>query len=571
MPDDLEQKRRVAFTDPAKRPEEPIRLAVAATFTAEPVEPCLGVLMEQLELPFELHFAPYDQILQQLLSPGSLLRNNETGFNFILLRMEDWLGHGGDPAQKWERLTSHVTQLKAALRSAVTASSGTFVVICCPTSDTTHSGDVRASISAMEQELSSSLSRLSGVLVITSARVLDLYPVTEHTDDYSNALGRIPYTEVMYAALGTMMARSLVSLRRPVYKVIALDCDNTLWSGVCAEDGVSELAVDVAHQYLQRFMMRQREMGMLLCLCSKNMESDVWRVFEQHPEMLLKREHITSSRINWNCKSDSLRSLARELGIDPSAFIFVDDNPLDCGEVAAALPEVETVCLSAAPEEWPSTLHHVWAFDHFRVTEEDRRRSEMYREQIARDVVRRSSDNLEEFLASLGLEVECESVTEDQLARVAQLTQRTNQFNTTGRRRTESELAKLLSTGSNHCSIVRVRDRFGDYGVVGMMTFAAAQECLVVDSFMLSCRVLGRRVEHAMLTYLGARARREDKPLIHIEFVPSDRNQPARDFLESLGSPKAGMGDSVVYPISAEAACELAPEMESLVTGAARE
>jgi FkbH-like protein len=193
----------------------------------------------------------------------------------------------------------------------------------------------------------------------------------------------------------------------------------------------------------------------------------------------------------------------------------------------------------------------------------------MYHEQTARDSVRRSSDSLEKFLASLGLEVECESVNEDHLVRAAQLTQRTNQFNTTGRRRTESELAKLLSTGSNHCSIVRVRDRFGNYGIVGVMIFALGPECLIVDSFMLSCRVLGRRVEHAMIAHLGAWARGKNKPLIDIEFVPSDRNQPAREFLESLGGTKTETGEAV-YTISAEAACELASGMENLVTGASR-
>jgi len=200
-------------------------------------------------------------------------------------------------------------------------------------------------------------------------------------------------------------------------------------------------------------------------------------------------------------------------------------------------------------------LRHVWAFDHFRVTEEDRRRGAMYQEAVARESVRRASDSLEEFLASLGLVVECESVDEAHLARAAQLTQRTNQFNTTARRRTEGELAQWLSTGSHHGAIVKVRDRFGDYGVVGLMTFALHPECLFVESFLLSCRVLGRRVEHAMLAYLGGWARREKRALVRIEFAPTERNQPAREFLESLGDGKVRAGEPAVCSISAEAAC----------------
>jgi FkbH-like protein len=556
MPHSLEQTQFAESRPVAEPAHERIQLAVAATFTAEPVESSLHVLLEELELPSELGFAPYNQILQQLLTPGSLLLRNDAGFNFLLLRLEDWLGHEGEPARRWERLTGHVAQLQAALPSALRACSATFIIICCPTSETAHPAAVRSSILALEQELASSLARVSRVVVVPSALLLDLYPVAEPTDEYSNALGHIPYTEVMYAALGTMMARCLVSLRRPPYKGIALDCDNTLWSGVCAEDGATGVVVGAAHQALQRAMLEQREKGMLLCLSSKNVEADVWRVFDQHPEMLLSREHIASARIGWGRKSESVRALAAELGIDPRAFIFVDDNPIECAEVEAELPEVETVCLSAPSEEWPALLRHVWAFDHFRVTEEDRRRSAMYQEAMARDSARRSSDSLEAFLASLGLEVECESLTEDHLARAAQLTQRTNQFNTTPTRRTESELAKWLSTDTNHCSVVRVRDRFGDYGMVGLMTFSSLPEALQVDSFLLSCRVLGRRVEHAMVAYLGNWAQREGKTRLHFELVPTDRNQPAREFLEGLPGITVEAGEPALYSISAPAACE---------------
>ena len=209
-----------------------------------------------------------------------------------------------------------------------------------------------------------------------------------------------------------------------------------------------------------------------------------------------------------------------------SFFSFDDDSPL---------PE--------DPGDVQKFLSHVWAFDHLRITDADRQRSDQYAQEAGRKHLLAQSPRLEDFLAGLDLQIEFLPMTRAEMPRVAQLTQRTNQFNFTGVRRSESDVAQLCSAGNAGCLVVRLRDRFGDYGLVGAMIFSRRADFLDVDNVLLSCRALGRRVEHRMLSRLGRMAREEGLGKVRVNFISTPKNQPAREFLESLGaSVAAGSG-----------------------------
>jgi FkbH-like protein len=274
---------------------------------------------------------------------------------------------------------------------------------------------------------------------------------------------------------------------------------------------------------------------MLLCLCSKNNEEDVWEVFEKNAGMLLKREQIVSSRINWQAKSANLRSLSAELQLGLDSFIFLDDSAAECAEVEARCPEVLTLQLPEEDLDFKRFLSHVWAFDHLKITEEDRLRSDLYSQNAARKQWWDQTLRLADFLAGLELQIEFLPMTNAELPRVAQLTQRTNQFNFTGLRRSENEVAQLCSAGIAECVVVRLRDRFGDYGLVGAMIFSRRPGLLDVHNVLLSCRALGRQVEHRMLAHLGRIAQEEGREKVRINFIPTPKNKPAREFLESIG------------------------------------
>ena len=338
----------------------------------------------------------------------------------------------------------------------------------------------------------------------------------------------------MYAALATMIIRRAHTLAMPPYKVIAVDLDNTLWRGICGEDGPAGVVLDAPRRRLHEFLLEQRNAGMLLAIASKNNFEDVEETFAAHPEFPLRLEHFAAWRIDWNPKSVNLASLAAELNVGLDTFIFLDDNPKECAEVASSAPEVLSIALPANLEELPEFLAHIWAFDHPKVTEEDRRRAMMIGRSLEFSRAARSAASLDEFIASLNLRVDVQPLDPERLPRAAQLTQRTNQFNTTTIRRTEAELAALAAQPGARIFTAEVSDRFGEYGLTGLAIVFTRLNELYVDSLLLSCRVLGRGVEHRILARLAEMALDEGVYTVTVPFVPTAKNAPARAFLDSI-------------------------------------
>ncbi|MEH1869066.1 MAG: amino acid adenylation domain-containing protein [Nostoc sp.] len=437
---------------------------------------------------------------------------------------------GKDLAQ----LEQTVKDFGSALKTATTRSLNPYLVCICPSSPTT---DIATNIlhERMQELLAADLKDVSGMYLIKSQELTSTYPVKEYYDPYGDELGHIPYTPTFFCALGTMLARKIFALQSSPYKVIALDCDQTLWSGICGEDGVAGVKINPPYRALQEFIIAQQAAGKLICLCSKNEQEDVFAVFDQHPDMVMGRHHLVNWRINWESKSENLKALATELQLSLDSFIFIDDNPVECAEVRANCPEVLTLQLPEQPDRIPQFLEHIWAFDQLQTTQEDQQRTNLYQQNVQRQRLQQDSLSFSDFLAQLNLEIEISPMQNEQLSRVAQLTQRTNQFNLTTIRRSEAEIQQLCNLESLECRVVKVKDRFGDYGLVGLLLFESQQNALSVDTFLLSCRVLGRGVEHKMLAYLGTLAQERGLERVELFYRPTKKNQPAWDFLVSIG------------------------------------
>jgi amino acid adenylation domain-containing protein/FkbH-like protein/non-ribosomal peptide synthase protein (TIGR01720 family)/FkbM family methyltransferase len=456
-------------------------------------------------------------------------------YNIYATRLNQKHNPGSQQLEKnVAQIEQTVRDFGSALKTATTRSSNPYLVCICPPSPTT---DTPSNIlhERMQELLAADLKNVSGVYLIKSQELTSTYPVEEYYDPYGDELGHIPYTPTFFCALGTMLARKIFALKSYPYKVIALDCDHTLWNGVCGEDGVAGVKIDPPLRSLQEFIIGQQAAGKLICLCSKNQEEDVFAVFDQHPDMLLKRHHLVNWRINWRSKSENLKSLATELQLSLESFIFIDDNPVECAEVRANCPEVLTLQLPQECDHIPQYLEHIWAFDQLQATQEDQQRTNLYQQNVQRQRLQQDSLSFTDFLTQLNLEIEISPMQNEQLSRVAQLTQRTNQFNLTTIRRSESKIQQLCNSGKLECRVVKVKDRFGDYGLVGLLLFATQENALVVDTFLLSCRVLGRGVEHKMLSYLGTLAQERGLERVELFYTSTKKNQPAWDFLASVG------------------------------------
>lgn len=514
---------------------QPIQtIAVAATFTAEPIEESLVFWLQELEIAGKIDFASYNQLFQELLAPNSLIRNNKQGINVILLRLEDWQKYSGTGSSLGERskIEQIVQEFIQSVKTAVGDSDTPYIICLCPSSPILEASN---EVQKIEAEILSKLAGINGIYLISNEELNTTYPVDTYYEEQGDKLGHIPFTPLYFAALGTAIARKIYAIQSPPPKVIVLDCDNTLWKGVCGEDGIRGIELDAPRQALQELMLAQYHSGMLLCICSKNNEEDVVEVFERRQDMPLKREHIISWRVNWVAKSENIKSLAEELNLGLDSFIFIDDNPVECAEVQANCPEVLTLLLPAKITEIPRFLQHIWAFDRLKTTTEDKRRTSLYKENIERDRALKQSPTLENFLDGLGLEIKIVPPSLQQNERIAQLTQRTNQFNLTTIRRSQQEI-KQLCENNYECLAVEVSDRFGDYGLVGVILFTTDNDSLIADTFLLSCRVLGRGVEYKMLARLGEIAREKGMKRVKLAYVPSEKNQPALNFLTAVGS-----------------------------------
>lgn len=538
----------------------PGSIVVSSTFTADQLQEALIYWGRYLGTPCAIEFTPYNQMFQQLLDSTSRLSNPSNIANILLIRFEDWSEIGEEREEKGQfrqaerrKLENIVTDLLSALETAVRYSSTPYILVICPSSPRLNQNpDWEGCSRRIEQILVSEVEKSPQLHIITTEYLARLYPVSNYYDPYTDKLARIPYTPVFFTALGTAIARKLHAINNNRRKVLVLDCDGTLWKGVCAEDGPHGIEIDQSCHAVQQFMVDQHDAGMLLCLCSKNKEEDVFAVFDAHPEMPLRREHFVAWRINWMSKSENLKSLADELGLSPDSFLFLDDNPVECAEVKANCPGPLVLCLPNKADRIPSFLDHVWAFDNVKITTEDRQRTKFYREMSLRAQSLNGSMSLQDFLKTLELNVLIHDMSGDQVQRVAQLTQRTNQFNVSPARYSAADISRMWQSANRRILTVNVDDRFGDYGLVGVIIYAVESDCLDVDTFLISCRALGKGVEKIMLSRIIEEADRIGCKEVKISFVRTDRNQPAYIFLEEVGADYKepnGMGWTFRFPV----------------------
>jgi FkbH-like protein len=564
------------------------KLIVSATFTADLLRDSLEFWNQKLDAQLNIEFSSYNQVFQELLNPSSATRKNPDGINIVLLKFDDWLRYRAQQEEQEENVSSdsnpesetseeqlrhqqdlcqakvkrNVEELSDALQTAASESSIPYVVCICPASPNQLSDDF---VDDMTSYLIEQSSEINNIYWITSSDVNNLYPVPSYYNQYTDKLGHIPFIEEFFAAIGTIIFRKIRTLKQPARKVIVLDCDQTIWSGICGEDGTLGVRVDESRQVLQKFMLAQMRKGMLLCLCSKNSENDVIEVFHQHPDMLMKLKDIVAWRINWQRKSDNIKSLAKELNLGLDSFIFIDDNPVECSEVQLNCPEVLTLRLPSKVAEIPGFLKHIWAFDHIKVTNEDSKRTEYYKQNVKRERVRQSSLKFSDFLKELQLDIKVSEVQPNEVFRVSQLTQRTNQFNATTIRRSEAEVVELLQDPRSTALAVTVKDKFGDYGLVGVvLALKDSPNQINVDTFLLSCRVLGRGVEHRMLNHLADLSKAAGIERILFPFILTAKNQPVSDFLTSIGQNfLKPSSEGVIYDFPVEFVSQITYTLES--------
>lgn len=509
-----------------------LKVDIMSTFTAEPVRDYIIWWGKRFGYDINVDFAEYNQVFQELLNPESMTAGNIDGINAALIRFEDFIRHErGADETKLAVLDKVFRDFKDALGRF--ENNAPMIIAVFPASGQSGLSPVlQRRINKMNKELQGIISKQKNMFMLDFRDLHILYNTREVYDALKDKEAHMPYTDEYYAAMGTEIARKILAVKRQEFKIIVLDCDNTLWKGICGELGALGVRVTEPYQKLQQFMLQKCNEGILLAVLSKNNLHDVHEVFEKNPGMVLKKDNIIDWKVSWEEKSAGIREIAQELGIGLDSFIFIDDDSLECSKMVESCPEVLTLQLPSDENQITPFLDHVWAFDKVRVTSEDALRNRMYRQEKKRKELKSEGISLESFLKSLELKVSMRFAGEEDIARAAQLTQRTNQFNLSTIRRNEDEMALLMKDDATKCFVVEVSDKFGDYGIIGLIILKDNGKSLFIDTFLMSCRIFGRNVEDIMLSGIGKYADGIGRQTIEAVYVQTERNRPVYDFIK---------------------------------------
>jgi len=532
--------------------EQPtFRIGLAASVTIDGLVPMLGSALLADAMKPAVRVAEYNQIFQTCF-------HHEISFGeapeaiILLWRIEEILGREfnsfilGDHSAL-DRARLRIDELVAAFAHLRQAFKG-LIVVSLPSFPLGMSADLLDLDGPLNSGvfhrfvLSYFVERLRGA---GNVRLVDVDALQRNLgaaasfDSRKWHLYKQPYSQAFLWELGNLLARIVRTCKIAPKKCVVLDCDNTLWGGIVGEEGIERIAIGddfpgSAYRDLQDFMLYLRSKGALLGIASKNNERDVWDVFEQHDGMLLKREHISAWSINWDTKSKGLKAIAEQLNIGTDSLVFIDDNLFEIEQVRTSCPEVTAVLLDDEPARMVQAIRNLRLFDKFEVTEEDIKRADMLQSERKRATATEGLSK-NEFIAALELKIELVRAPSSHLSRITQLINKTNQFNLTTIRRSLQEVEAMHADPRWNIYSLRVSDKFGDYGLVGVALVEKAGDRWRIDTFLMSCRVLGRNVEATFFSGLASEAKSEGAETIEAAFVSSAKNALVATLLPEHG------------------------------------
>jgi FkbH-like protein len=527
------------------------RVALLGSFTLEPFVPVLRVEAARAGIWLETYVAPYGLYMSELLDAGSGLYQFKPHVTFLavdgdVLWNQRWAE--SPPIRSEPVVGGLLTPLFAGLDVFDRAGTGIVVVndFVLPRRSTEgvnafrSKGTFAHTIAHANKHLRLRLSLREHTFLFPLADVVAQVGRTQAFNWRTHYRGHVTWSDTLMAAVAERYTGFTLAAMGKATKCIVLDLDNTLWGGVLGEEGPGGIALGPqwpGSEFVdfQRELLDLQRQGILLALCSKNNQAEVLDVLRTHPSMLIREAHLAASRINWDDKASNIKSLARELNIGLDHMLLIDDSPHERAWVRDQIPELRVPDLPDDPSQYANWVGSLPSLIVLRQTAEDQQRTMQYQESRVREEYRGSMGSLEDFLRGLGLRVDITLVGDETMGRVVQLLAKTNQFNLTTRRHDEPTTRRQVAAGAWRVYTMRVADRFGDFGLTGVAIVAPSAEGWHVDSFLLSCRVIGKSVETALLARIAEDARAARASVLSAEFIDSGRNQVASTFLARHG------------------------------------
>ncbi len=523
---------------------EPLRLAILSSATTSHLPPGIRVAGLRRGLAIEIYEAPYGMYYQELMSEAESSALHTFAPQAILLTLDARhlaAADGATANSALELLQSCWRKARSAFHCQVIQQT---VMPVLPTLMGSNEDRMPSSPAAVLNEINRRLPQLAAdesVDLLALDRIILDDGLTFWHDP---ALWHRSKHEVhprAAALYGEHLARLLAAARGRSAKCLVLDLDNTLWSGVIGDDGLEGIILGQgselgeAHAELQRYALRLTERGIVLAVCSKNDEANALAPFNSHPEMILKREHIACFVANWTDKATNLRSIAKQLNIGLDTLVFVDDNPAERAIIRQELPTVHVPELPDEPSAFVTTLAAAGYFEALRLTGDDRARASQYQANAERDRLKDSATDMDTYLQSLRMTLTAGPFDAMNLQRIVQLINKTNQFNPMTERLTEPEVLARMNDPRWLTLYARLTDRFGDNGLIAVLMARLEGTDAIIETWLMSCRVLGRGVEQACLNLLATAAQSHGAKRLIGQYRPTEKNNMVRDLYPNLG------------------------------------
>lgn len=543
------------------------RLAILRSFTVEPLVTLLkaGALVVGIDLDVQL--GGFNTYAQEILDPTSGLYRSRPDAVLLAVLTRD-MGPELADAKASPQAVASISARFEDLVTAFRANSNAPLVIQGleePLIEGVRGGVTeKSAVGLVNARLGALVRSHPAIHLLDYQALVARHDVTTWNDERSWATSRVPLANQSLIHVARAWLRFVHAIAGRLCKVLITDLDNTLWGGVIGEDGpygISCAAQGPGESFhaVQMVMLELRERGVLLAACSQNDPEEAMAAFELNPGMALRPHHFSAMRINWQEKAANIRSIAQQLDIGMDAVAFVDDDPVQLERVRAELPDVHVIELPDAPDRYADAIREDPVFTRLALSREDHERPRYYAEQQARLQVQQRVPSLEDFYRSLQQEVAIAPLLAGNAERAAQLTQKTNQFNLTTKRYTTPQVLDLATRPGWRVFTLTVSDRFGDSGLTGLAITHEHDGTCEIDTFLLSCRIIGRTVETALLAFLVERARGLGLALVRGWFVPTSRNSIVKDFYRRHGFESGDSRDDatewVIDPAAARLAC----------------
>jgi FkbH-like protein len=535
-----------------------LNICVLRNIMVEPIEPYLRYLGHDIGFNLEVNFGEYDNIFQEAVGGKDKLLNEETDFVLIFSKLEtlsrdlslNYTALNADGIKtEVSRIEEYIKNVLAGIRrqtNAVVLWHG-FELPVYPALgilDSQSSMSQRTVINSLNEFLRNSLQNHGNAYFVDLNLCMTRLGFSQFYDYRFWHIGRAPYTRQALCEIAMEDFKFIRSLKGKSKKCFVLDCDNILWGGIIGEDGLAGIKLGQtypgsAYYEFQQEVLNLYNRGVILALCSKNNEDDVWEVFRKHPDMILREKHIAAAQINWRDKAANIRQIAVDLNIGLDSLVFIDDSEFEVNLIRNTLPEVEVIHMPQTRlMDYRNILASCGLFDTLTISNEDKNRTTMYRAEAARRNLQVQATDLKTYLKTLEMEVDIRFADEFSIPRIAQLTQKTNQFNLTTKRYSEADIESFSNSDQSDVIYLKLKDRFGDSGIVGVCILTYRDKKSIFDTFLLSCRVLGREVEDVFLIQVLKLAKKRGCEAAIGEYYPSPKNNQVRDFYINRGFKK---------------------------------